>query len=690
MRTPGLPQIIARSAAAILLLLGAPAVAQVIPNLPAPAKGKVSAGLLELAVPPTSARQPAGAAVVSGASAGLLRQTGPVVRSGYVLVEAVSVAADGKQLLADLRARGLRGGAVAGARVSGRMPVSALPALQNLPSLRQLRPGTEARTRVGSVTSQGDQAQRSDIARNQFGLSGQGVKVGILSDSYDRLGTAANGVATGDLPPDVEVVAESERPAPDNTDEGRGMAEIVHDVAPGAGIAFATANGGEAVFAQNIRRLRDAGCDIIVDDIIYLAEPFFENGVVAQAVNEVSRGGTVYFSAAGNNAQQSYEAPFRPSGRLLGGGEAHAFGPNAATQNITIAPGGTFSPILQWDDPFFSANGVRGAATDLDLYILFNNAVVASSTGDNLGGDPVEGIVGLTNITSDPLTVQVVIVRFAGPNPGRVKYVNFGDRPLGVQFDTQSSTLVGHANTTEAIAVAAAAYFNTPPFNPSLSTAVVENFSALGGTPLLFGRGGRRLAQPRVLLKPDLTGPDRGNTTFFGGFDPEGDGFPNFAGTSAAAPHVAAVAALQIEASGLRLPPFAYRSLLTGTALDMDNPLTPGFDTGFDFKTGFGFVQADAAIRPFVQASQAQSKHGLLFSVFPNPSRGSRITFEVTARAGQTIRLSVRDMMGKEVFTQTGTKSLALTPDLSALPKGLYVAKVQTDAEVITRHLQLD
>ena len=29
--------------------------------------------------------------------------------------------------------------------------------------------------------------------------------------------------------------------------------------------------------------------------------------------------------------------------------------------------------------------------------------------------------------------------------------------------------------------------------------------------------------------------------------------------------------------------------------MDMDDPLTAGFDTGFDFRTGYGFIQADKA-----------------------------------------------------------------------------------------------
>jgi len=56
------------------------------------------------------------------------------------------------------------------------------------------------------------------------------------------------------------------------------MLEILHDLAPGAELYFATAFGGVARFADNIRRLRAAGCDIIVDDVLYFVETPFQDG----------------------------------------------------------------------------------------------------------------------------------------------------------------------------------------------------------------------------------------------------------------------------------------------------------------------------------------------------------------------------------------------------------------------------
>ena len=40
---------------------------------------------------------------------------------------------------------------------------------------------------------------------------------------------------------------------------------------------------------------------MIVDDVTYFEEPFFQDGPVAVAVNEVTAAGVTYFSAAGND-----------------------------------------------------------------------------------------------------------------------------------------------------------------------------------------------------------------------------------------------------------------------------------------------------------------------------------------------------------------------------------------------------
>jgi len=106
------------------------------------------------------------------------------------------------------------------------------------------------------------------------------------------------------------------------------MAEIVHDVAPGAKQAFYSAFYGQADFAQGIIDLKaKVGCDIIVDDIIYYSEPFFQDGIVAQAVDSVKSMGVSYFSSAGNQGKASYESAFRAGTKIDTLGTLHEFAP---------------------------------------------------------------------------------------------------------------------------------------------------------------------------------------------------------------------------------------------------------------------------------------------------------------------------------------------------------------------------
>jgi hypothetical protein len=132
--------------------------------------------------------------------------------------------------------------------------------------------------------------------------------------------------------------------------------------------------------------------------------------------------------------------------------------------------------------------------------------------------------------------------------------------------------------------VGAAAYFNTPAFG--VSPPVLDSFSSAGGTPILFDSAGNRLASAEIGSKPEIVAPDGGDTTFFG-TDTDGNGFPNFFGTSAAAPHAAGVAALLLQAKPDSTPIQIYAAL-ENTAIDMGA-------SGFDFDSGSGLIQTDSA-----------------------------------------------------------------------------------------------
>jgi subtilisin family serine protease len=582
----------------------------------------------------------------------------PALRAsdGYVSISAYGDDLAG--LRAQLTAKGLLNAKVHSTAVSGKAPVAALGDMAKTSGLKFLRPTLAMARGQGAVVSQGDRSLRADLARRESGANGRGIRIGVLSDSYDcapgafeegaPFTRASEDIANGDLPRDVLVLKDlAPAPSGDCSDEGRAMMQLIHDVAPGSPLAFYTAFESQEDFAAGIRALADAGSQVIVDDIIYFAEPMFEDGIIAQAVDDVHGDGVAYFSSAGNDARQSYESRFRLSDEPGISGPRHDFAPGRPVDGLQTTTASAFSATLlsvQWDQPSLSANGRRGAQSDVDVWFYDANGepfeictddpnqVVCQIPGfdANVGGDAVETPI-MVNFSDEDIEVQVGIELFEGPSPNYVKYVWF-DLDAGVftvdEYDTASGTVYGHANAAGAEAVGAAAWYQTEewgsPLRPQCIPACLNSFSSAGGSPVFIGKNGRRLPFPEVRLKPGVTGPDGGNTSFFFfdlGFEVPGtsepDGIPNFFGTSASAPHVAAVAALILDQrerdvaarkrfiGPKRLTPDLIYWAIRLTADDMKlrnfggdiGPQRVDNANGYDFDTGFGFVDARRALR---------------------------------------------------------------------------------------------
>ncbi|ESA34967.1 subtilase family protease [Leptolyngbya sp. Heron Island J] len=521
-----------------------------------------------------------------------------------VIIDAIAHR-DPQQLLADLENLGFAGSAF-GDTVSGWLPLTSISALADLENLRSARP-TYAINRVGQVTSEANPALAADIARDLFDVDGTDITVGILSDSFSASvganGSYAEDIASGDLPDDVAIVADISS----GSDEGRAMAQLIHDLAPGADLAFRTAFRGAADFANGILELVAIGADVIVDDIGYLDQPFFQDGVIAQAVDQAVAAGVPYFSAAGNSGANSYEDEFR-FGLQIGNYRLHDFAADDVLdifQSFTLAPGEGITLSFQWDQPFSSSGG-SGSTNDLDIFVFDNpdlttGNIVATSVEDNISSGNAFEFLNFVNDTGSTQDFHIVIGRNlmqGGTDPGRIKYIDFDGQASDVEYATNSSTSFGHPNAAGAAAVGAAFYADTPAFGTVLPR--LESFSSLGGTEIFFDTDGNRLDMPELRQTVDFVAVDGTNTTFFGtDIGDDSGAFPNFFGTSAAAPHAAAVAVLMLEAAnnaGLDPTPQDIYTALESTALDMDNPFTEQFDLGYDPASGFGLIQADAAI----------------------------------------------------------------------------------------------
>jgi len=301
---------------------------------------------------------------------------------------------------------------------------------------------------------------------------GEGITVGVMSDSFaSNAAAAATNVNNFDLPgaagnpvnTQPVVVLED---VTGETDEGRGMCEIVYKMAPKAKIGFATAFTGEVGFANNIRALSGKFpavpntvpgfvADVITDDVSYGGEPVFaDGGVIMNGVDDVTAVGVSYFSSAANSYGVSvYNSDLRivPNGTgltaatnaaLVGTnvdltgvppelyqGGFHNFDPNG--QDVacrwTVSNGGA-SIEMQWDDPY-----------DAEPPAV-NMPAIFSSTG-TVGATPVD----FTGIPMNATPQQYVIFVTAAPGAGTdavVSMIRESDNKVIARQDTGTDEVV--------------------------------------------------------------------------------------------------------------------------------------------------------------------------------------------------------------------------------------------------------
>lgn len=500
--------------------------------------------------------------------------------------------------------------------VRASLPLGALRRVAGFRDVVAVDVAVEAITHQEVVVSEGDKAHAADLARQRRRVSGTGVKLCALSDGVDSLAASQ----TARELPAVDVLPGE---AGDG-DEGTAMLEILHDLAPKAELGFATAFTSDASFADNIRELRSAGCDVIVDDVLYFNEHPFQDGPIARAVNDVTADGALFFSSAGNEGNvmdgtaANWEGDFVDSGLAAGkfAGAAHDFDPGPGVQiwqPISPQSSGNIPVTLFWADP------LRGAANDYDLYLFDANSNVISFSQDVQDGndDPYE-ILG-TPLFGGP-GLRLAVVKFRGAD----RYFQLS--ALGSRFKNSADGLVahvtagvlrGHAAAVDAFAVAAAPAAEALPFDlepgdppnptgpfesPFTRAQLPERFTSDGPRRMFFHPDGTPITPNdfsatggTLRAKPDITAADGVNTSL-------GD-FAPFFGTSAAAPHAAAIAGLILSGN----PGFTtteVREAFNATALD----LAPA---GVDSRTGAGIIRADRVLaytgatpEPLVRAAE--------------------------------------------------------------------------------------
>ncbi len=442
------------------------------------------------------------------------------------------VDAEVARALADtLRRAGFIVEAVAPHGVQVRVPWSRLRALASVPGVRRVREPRRATAK--EVRTEGVTAIGAD-AWQVAGLDGSGVVVGVLDVGFEVL----DGALGSELP--AVVGQQFGRGDVESTAHGTAVAEVIHDVAPGADLVLATF-GTDVELAEVIDGLIDAGAQVINASIGF-DNAWHADGTsaVTQLADAAVARGIVWVAAAGNEDERYRVAD-------LGAPGAEGFVPLGGEPVAWAwAPNGYAQVSFRWSEPFGTA------ATDLDLYLYNDDGTLCGSSADTQDGegDPFEEVVA--SGCSD--WVQATVFHAGTGDPAGLTgylYGNHGLESAGLTH-TQSLTLPG--DLVDGISVGA--------WRPEDDS--IASYSSRGPT-----NDGR--------TKPDVVGPTGVSTLSYG---PQA-----FEGSSAAAPHVAGLAALLVQANGGEVDPLDVRDTLIAGARDLG---APGMDDVF----GAGAVRA--------------------------------------------------------------------------------------------------
>ncbi len=430
--------------------------------------------------------------------------------------------------------------------------------------------------RSGTIVTEGDKTHQADVARTQFNVAGAGIKIGVISDSDESL---ARLQGLQELPDDVEVLSGQDG---SGASEGTAMMEIIHDLAPDAKLEFSSSGDTPEQMATNILGLQKAGCKIIVDDIGFANETVYQEDVVSAAIRQVSTQGVIYLTAIGNDGNRriastgTWDATFVDGGTVTAGSAAASIGNDWNGQkdvfNLVTAGSGGSGAILSWAEP------IGKASNDYNLYVVdaSGNIVNFSADVQSGNGNSQEIIDSGTPIVKG---MSIVVTRATGSQALPMRLFLFDS------FTTLESSVgptgYGHGVSEFALSVGATpARKPGPSPNPFTSASTVETFSSTGPRTLYFTAGGD--SQQRLIKKPDITAADNVTCATSDEFNP-------FFGTSAAAPHAAAIAALAWSLTPNATSDQIKSRMVKGT-IDIGA-------AGFDDESGYGIVMAPLVLK---------------------------------------------------------------------------------------------
>jgi hypothetical protein len=480
-------------------------------------------------------------------------------------------------------------------------------------------------------------------ARRDFDVDGTGVKVCVLSNSIRHLNEAKDISLKN-----VSVLSGQDGIRQDGNDTGEGtaMLEIIHSIAPGAELIFATSGGrNPQQMVNNIRALGNEGCRIIVDDKEFYDQSPFQDDTVSRAVNEVAAKGILYITSAGNRGNTkagtstAWEGSFRP-GQVLkdqGGRTArtmHVFDDGQHGEYNDVLgdcgrKGGTLHVHLFWNDRLpYSDNSQPSDLSDYELWAVNETGVLKDEEGNYVttarrkdergnyvttaclkgkdekgrcaddmtahtpGEKPCRHICFPAPNNTNSNRTSIVITKVSGKADGFLHLdidATESSNKNGCRLEHATGGVIsGHHGAERAFSVAAKSALG---FDSALDsygvfmggpTEDVNVSSAEGPRLMFFAQNGIPYNPPRRLQKPDVTAAD-GVTT-------DVKGFEQFFGTSAAAPQVAGIAAL-MWSKDRNLTAEQIKKALQISAIQV------GPNKGWNALSGFGIVNAVRALR---------------------------------------------------------------------------------------------
>ena len=379
-----------------------------------------------------------------------------------------------------------------------------------------------------------------------LGNNGNGIKIGVIDLGFTSLSTAQ---ASGDLPPTGPNLSMTDYTGTGTggTNHGTNVAEIVHDMAPGASLYLAKIST-EVQLGQALDAMAAAGVKVINHSVAWYGAAFYDGtGPICDIADSADTKGAQWVNAMGNSRLKHYLGTFTDSNADL----RHEFATGQNHNTINLTSGSAVSLILNW-------NAYPTTTIDYDLYLYNGNpdsggVLVASSLNRQSGKGgayypyPYEAI-DYTPTTSGTFYVVVKKVNSSQANRALTLFSTGPD----LVTQTTASSILQPADCAKVIGVGAV----------NLSDNA-ESFSSEG--PTTDGRA-----------KPEIAAPNGVITSLSGAFW----------GTSAASPHATGAAALLL-ANNPSMTPAQLRAALPAAVKDVGS-------TGFDYRTGNGRISLDA------------------------------------------------------------------------------------------------